>query len=169
MPLLKAGQIVDDPWIRGAEDAALPDDQPVLITHARWEAEKEALSQRNAPLGIILPNSLDVLGFGAEAGRFSVIVLSFPKFSDGRAYSQARLLRERFGYIGELRASGDVLRDQLLHMHRCGFDAFEIARADAAEIFAKALAAYSAYYQPTGSSPQTVWAQRLRQRQEAAQ
>src|SRR3546814_15236126 len=60
---------------------------------------------------IRLPNNLDVLAFGPEAGRFDLIVLEFPKFSDGRAYSQARLLRERFGYRGELRATGQVLRE----------------------------------------------------------
>lgn len=171
MPLLKHGQIVDDGWIKVADDAALPDDQPALISYARWEADKDTLGQRNAPLGIVLPNTLDILTFGAEAGRFGLIVLTFPKFSDGRAYSQARLLRERFGYTGELRASGDVLRDQLLHMHRAGFDSYEINRPDAAEIFAKALATFSAYYQPTGSSPLTVWRQRLQQgkRQEAAE
>lgn len=169
MPLLKQGQVADDIWIKVADDAALPEDQPVLISYARWEAESKSLSQRNAPLGIILPNTLDVLSFGHEAGRFGLIMLDFPKFSDGRAYSQARLLRERFGYTGELRASGDVLRDQLLHMHRAGFDAYDIAHPDAAEVFAKALASFSAYYQPTGSSPLTVWRQRLHKRQEAAE
>lgn len=170
MPLLKNGRIAEDAWEKVGDDAALPEDRPALITHVRWVAEKDELSKRNAPLGIALPNTLDVLDFGAEACRFDLIVLHFPKFSDGRAYSQARLLRERFGYRGELRASGEVLRDQLLHMHRAGFDAFEIARPDAAEVFAKALASFSAYYQPTGNSPLTVWHQRLQQRkqQEAA-
>ncbi len=149
MPLLKHGRIADDIWIRVEDDAVLPEDRPALIGHARWEAEKAALQRRNAPLGIALPNNLDVLGFGAEAGRFGLIALGFPKFSDGRAYSQARLLRERFGYRGELRATGHVLRDQLLHMHRAGFDAFEIGRDDAAEVFAKALASLSVFYQPT--------------------
>src|SRR3546814_6466216 len=112
--LLKNGLVASDPWIAVADDEALPEGhRPVLVSHARWLAEREALATRKAPLGIRLPNNLDVLAFGPEAGRFDLIVLEFPKFSDGRAYSQARLLRERFGYRGELRATGQVLRDQL--------------------------------------------------------
>lgn len=162
MPLLKDGRIAEDAWIRIDDDAVLPEDRPALISHARWEAETTLLQQRNAPLGIALPNNLDVLAFGAQAGRFGLIALSFPKFSDGRAYSQARLLRERFGFAGELRATGHVLRDQLLLMHRAGFDAFEIPRDDAVEQFAKALASLSVFYQPTADGRVTARDLRLR-------
>lgn len=167
MPLLKQGRVVEDIWVKVEDGGHLPDDQPALVSHARWTAEKAELQKRNAPLGILLPNNLDVLAFGEEAGRFALIALQFPKFSDGRAYSQARLLRERFGFMGELRATGDVLRDQLLHMHRSGFDAFEIASksgsgADAAEVFAAALSALSVFYQPTGDGRITARDLRLR-------
>lgn len=163
MSLLKDGRIVgEDAFVPVADDAPLPgDDRPVLITYARWQAEKAVLSGRNAPLGISLPNTLDVLDFGKEAERFDLIVLHFPKFSDGRAYSQARLLRERFGYKGELRATGNVLRDQLWHMQRSGFDAFEIAREDAAEVFAKAMQSFSHVYQPTADGRPSALKQRL--------
>lgn len=171
MPLLKDGRVAEDLWVEVEDGGYLPDDQPALISHARWEAEKADLQKRNAPLGILLPNNLDVLTFGAEAGRFGLIALQFPKFSDGRAYSQARLLRERFGYRGELRATGNVLRDQLLHMHRAGFDAFELDRPDAAEVFARALSSLSVFYQPTGDGRITARDLRLRNlvRQEAAE
>lgn len=89
MPLLKEGQVIEDRWVLVTDDAPLPDDRPVVVSHARWLADKDSLQKRNAPLGIVLPNTLDVLGFGAEATRFGLIVLQFPKFSDGRAYSQA--------------------------------------------------------------------------------
>lgn len=171
MPLLKHGRVAEDIWVKVEDGGYLPDDQPALISHARWEAEKAELQKRNAPLGILLPNNLDVLTFGDQAGRFELIALDFPKFSDGRAYSQARLLRERFGYCGELRATGNVLRDQLLHMHRAGFDAFEIDRADAAEVFAQALSTLSVFYQPTADGRPTARDLRLRNlvRQEAAE
>lgn len=171
MPLLKQGHVVEDIWVKVEDGGYLPDDRPALISHARWEAERDTLQKRNAPLGILLPNTADILAFGPEAGRFGVIALQFPKFSDGRAYSQARLLRERFGYRGELRATGNVLRDQLLHMHRAGFDAFEIPRDDAAEVFAKALASLSVFYQPTGDGRVTARDLRLRHllREEAAE
>jgi uncharacterized protein (DUF934 family) len=72
----------------------------------------------------------------------------FPNFRDGRAYSQARLLRERYRYRGELRATGEVLRDQFLFLVRAGFDAFEVKKAADAVVFAEALARYSVFYQP---------------------
>lgn len=167
MPLLKHGRVIEDAWVKLPDGATLPDGLPVLVSHARWEAEKMILHKRDAPLGIALPNSLDVLTFGNEAERFDLIALAFPKFSDGRAYSQARLLRERFGYRGELRATGHVLRDQLLHMHRAGFDAYDIASMsnsgpDAAEVFATALASLSVFYQPTADGRVTARDLRLR-------
>ena len=162
MSLLKNGQIVgEDAFQPVADDAELPASGAVLVTYARWQAEKDRLGGRNSPLGISLPNSLDVLDFGPEAERFDLIVLHFPKFSDGRAYSQARLLRERFGYTGELRATGHVLQDQLWHMQRSGFDAFEIARDDAAEAFATAMQSFSHVYQPAADGRISALKQRL--------
>ncbi|WP_341702331.1 DUF934 domain-containing protein [Ferrovibrio sp.] len=161
MPLLKNGTVSEDRWTSAADDAALPADGPVLISHARWLTERAALETRNAPLGIRLPNTVDILDFGPEAGRFGLIVLEFPKFSDGRAYSQARLLRERFGYQGELRATGNILRDQLWHMHRSGFDAFELAHPDAAAALAGALGDFSAVYQPAADGRPTALQLRL--------
>lgn len=172
MPLLKNGQMIgEDAWLSVADDAPLPEHRPALISHARWQAEQEHLAGRNAPLGIHLPNTVDVLDFGPEAGRFDLIVLEFPKFSDGRAYSQARLLRERFGFAGELRATGHVLQDQLWHMQRCGFDAFEITREGAAEAFAAAMRGFSHVYQPTGDGRISALKQRLAaaRKQEAAE
>lgn len=124
MPLVRDGAIVADPWISVADDAPVPRDGGAIVSFSRWKAEREALSGLNAPLGLALANTDDVAEIGPEANRFGVIALSFPKFSDGRAYSQARLLRERYGFKGELRATGAVLPDQLVHMLRCGFDAF---------------------------------------------
>ena len=162
MPLLKNGRLVgEDAFVPVADDTAIPASGAVLVSYGRWQAEKDQLAGRNSPLGISLPNSLDVLTFGPEAERFDLIVLQFPKFSDGRAYSQARLLRERFGYRGELRATGHVLQDQLWHMQRSGFDAFEIARPDAAEAFAGAMQSFSHVYQPTGDGRISALKQRL--------
>lgn len=162
MPLLKQGRIVEDGWLRVEDSTPAPHDRAILISYERWLEERTNLLQRNAPVGIVVPNTINVSEFGPEAGRFGVIALQFPKFSDGRAYSQARLLRERFDYRGELRATGHVLRDQLLHMHRAGFDAYEIGRPDAAEVFAKALASLSVFYQPTGDGRITARDLRLR-------
>ena len=88
--------------------------------------------------------------------RLDLIALSFPKFRDGRAFSQARLLRERYGFKGEIRATGDVLQDQLLLMVRSGFDGFALAKEADATAFDAALKRYSVFYQPTGDGRRTV-------------
>jgi len=150
MPLIKAGELRDDPWRFLADDEALPADGPVAVSLARWRREENALVARGLPLGIRLKAGEHPLSIAEALGHFALIALEFPKFTDGRAYSYARLLRERFGYKGELRAVGQVLRDQLLFMQRCGFDAFEIAHTDAAELWRKAIAEISVFNQPTG-------------------
>jgi uncharacterized protein (DUF934 family) len=97
-----------------------------------------------------LPNSAAVETISADLDRIELVTLHFPKFNDGRAFSQARQLRERHGFKGELRATGQVLRDQLLFMARCGFDAFEIAKGEPVEAWEAALAEFTVFYQPTG-------------------
>ena len=101
-----------------------------------------------------LPNDADPLTL--DLAGVTRIDLHFPKFSDGRAFSQARLLRERYGFTGELRATGNVLRDQLLMMARAGFDAFELEKAADAGTVHRALTSYSIFYQPTGDGRRTA-------------
>jgi uncharacterized protein (DUF934 family) len=147
MALIRNGEAVDDPWLRVADDQDLPDG-PVIVTHARWRDRATALAGHNGPLGIVLTSDQPPALIAEDLDRFDVVALDFPAFTDGRAYSHARLLRERYGFTGELRAVGNVLRDQLAFMARCGFDAFEIADDDAAEAFKQALAEISVAYQP---------------------
>ncbi len=127
MPLIKDDEFIDDPWVAVADDEALPEGAPAIVGLARWQAERGVLAGRNAPLGIRLRADQPPAEIAEDLDRFQVIALEFPVFGDGRAYSYARLLRERHGYRGELRAVGNVLRDQALFMRRCGFDAFEVA------------------------------------------
>jgi uncharacterized protein (DUF934 family) len=98
--------------------------------------------------------------------HLSLVALDFPTFKDGRAYSTARLLRERYQYKGELRAVGNVLRDQFLFMVRCGFDAFEVATEQEADAWKKAMDAFSVWYQVAADDRQP--AARLRGRGRAA-
>lgn len=155
MPLVKNGAVAPDTYAVADADGPLPEGA-VIVPLARLLAEGEALSGRNTPLGVKVPNSADVSALAPYLGLLSLVALDFPKFRDGRAYTQARLLRERLGFTGELRATGNVLRDQLLIMARCGFDAFEIAKSGDVADFAKALASYSLFYQPTGDGRRTV-------------
>lgn len=159
MPLVKNGAVVPDPYVSVEAEAPLPDGA-IIVPLARLLAEGEALARRNSPLGVLVPNAADVNVLAPHLSHLSLVVLDFPKFRDGRAYSQARLLRERLGYAGELRAHGNVLRDQLILMVRCGFDAFEIAKDADIAAFSKALASYSLFYQPTGDGRATVTALR---------
>ena len=115
-------------------------------------------------IGVIWPNNRDVDDLVPYLDRLAAVALLFPTFRDGRAYSQARLLRERFGYRGELRATGQVLRDQFVFMLRAGFDAFEVKKDSDAAAFANTVKRYSVFYQPTGDGRVTALHRRMQQR-----
>jgi uncharacterized protein (DUF934 family) len=161
MPLVKNGKISDDAFVHVADDAEIPGDAAILISAARFLKDAEALSRRVGPTGVIWPNSRDVDDLAPYLDRLAVVALVFPTFRDGRAYSQARLLRERFGYRGELRATGQVLRDQFMFMLRAGFDSFEVKKQSDAEAFANTVKRYSVFYQPTGDGRITALHRRM--------
>jgi uncharacterized protein (DUF934 family) len=148
MVLLKGDQPIADPWVRIADEDPVPDGAAALFTCERWRREREILLARNAPLGIVLRSDQPPLPIADDLPRLGLVALEFPKFTDGRPYSHARLLRQRLGYRGELRAVGNVLRDQLLFMRRCGFDAFELPDGADVEAWRSALGEISVFYQP---------------------
>ena len=113
---------------------------------------------------LILANTEDVLQLGSRLVGVNLVVLDFPKFTDGRAYSQARLLRERLGYQGELRATGAVFLDQLPFLLRCGFDSFESDQKGFGEALARARTLFSVVYQPIGDGRVTAAELRLKRR-----
>jgi uncharacterized protein (DUF934 family) len=164
MPLVKHGRIATDSFVHVADGAELPGDGAVLVTAARFLEDPEALLRRAGKLGVIWPNNRDVDDLVPWLDRLAVIALLFPSFRDGRAYSQARLLRERHGYDGELRATGQVLRDQFVFMLRAGFDAFEVKKQSDADAFADTAKRYSVFYQPTGDGRVTALHRRMQQR-----
>jgi len=136
--IIKNRAIVNDDWtvVRPAEDGALPavNELPagkVLVPLALWQASRDALiaSRGAAEIGVWLAADSEPADIVADFDKIALIGVDFPVFRDGRGYSIGRLLRERYGYKGELRAIGDVLRDQVRLMFRCGFDAFAV-RAD---------------------------------------
>jgi len=164
MPLVKNGKIVSDIFVHVPDGAELPGDGAVLVSAARFLEDPEALLQRSGRLGVIWPNNRDVDDLVPWLDRLAVVALVFPTFRDGRAYSQARLLRERYGYDGELRATGQVLRDQFVFMLRAGFDALEARKESDAEAFAVTAKRYSVFYQPTGDGRVTALHRRMQQR-----
>jgi uncharacterized protein (DUF934 family) len=164
MPLVKDGKITADAFLHVADDAAIPADGAVLVSVARFLEQAEALSQRNGPIGVIWPNNRDVDELVPYLDRLAVVALVFPTFRDGRAYSQARLLRERHGFRRELRATGQVLRDQFVFMLRAGFSAFEVKKDSDAEAFVGTVKRYSVFYQPTGDGRITALHRRMQLR-----
>jgi uncharacterized protein (DUF934 family) len=113
---------------------------------------------------LTLANTENVLQLGTRLHGVKLIVLDFPKFTDGRAYSQARLLRERLGYQGGLRATGAVFLDQLPFLLRCGFDSFESDQKGFGEALEKARTLFSVVYQPVGDGRATAAELRLKRR-----
>ncbi len=124
MPLWKSGTFVEDNWRPVADDAPVPADVPVVLSLRRWRAERDTLAQRNAPIALQIDPGNDWHDIVADLPRFPVIVVTIPKYADGRAFSIARLLRERDGYKGEIRAAGNYIIDQVPYMTRVGIDAF---------------------------------------------
>ena len=161
MPLIKQGRFVEDPWRHVEDGAALPAGVPATVSWQRWSSERDALLAREAPLGLRLPNDVSPMMLEQDVAHFDLIALSFPKFIDGRAFSQARLLRSRCGYKGELRATGEVLRDQLLFMRRCGIDAFEVSERARPENWLAALEEFGLFYQPAADGHPWIARRRL--------
>ena len=127
-PIWRDGAFHPNAWIAAKDGEPLPD-APVVLSRKRWLAERDALARRPAPLGLRLEAGESIADIVADLPRLALIELVFPKFSDGRAFSTARLLREKHGYSGELRAVGNVLSDQIPLMRRVGFDTFEVTHA----------------------------------------
>lgn len=167
MQLVKQGQVVADAFVRVADDAPIDGSVAALVSVDRFVAEADALLSRNGATGVIWPNNRDLDVLAPYLDRLAVVALVFPTFRDGRAYSQARLLRERFAYRGELRATGQVLRDQFVFMLRAGFDAFEVMKESDAAAFAETAQRYSVFYQPTGDGRVTALHRRMQERHAA--
>jgi uncharacterized protein (DUF934 family) len=149
MPLVENGKIVEDRYVRVDDDAPLPERVPVIVTAKRFLADATELIRRDGSLGVAWPNDRRVVELQPWLGHLALIALHFPKFRDGRAYSQARLLREQYGFGGTLRATGDVLRDQFSFLVRAGFDSFDVKKPADARAFAESVERYSVFYQPS--------------------
>ncbi len=160
MALIKDREVVEDGWTHIDDETPVPAEGGAIVSIARWRVEREALAGRNAPIGVRLEP-----GDGPEAvlddlDRLDLVAVPFDQFKDGRGYSTARLLRERHGFTGELRAVGDVLRDQIAFMERCGFDSFEYAGKTEALEALKAFEDISVVYQTAADRRASAAAQR---------
>ena len=157
-PVWRDGGFHADEWIRYTPDSALlAGDYPLLAPLALFLAEPDRFLAHEGPLGVTVGAGESVAPLEPYLGKLKLIALAFPKFSDGRSYSAARLLRERLGYKGELRATGDVLADQIPLMRRCGIASFEVSNGPTrAALLAGRLAEMHHYYQPIPTAPREV-------------
>ncbi|MCG8378066.1 MAG: DUF934 domain-containing protein [Proteobacteria bacterium] len=128
MQIIKDKAIVDDDWpvIRELESSDPIPEGKAILPLAYWQANRDQLLKNNSEHAVWIDGSVETDELLDDLDHFSIIALDFPAFKDGRSYSHARLLRERYGYKGELRAIGDVLRDQLFFMQRCGINSYVI-------------------------------------------
>ncbi len=159
MPLIRNGQLVENTWIHVETSDFVATPNGITVPLDIFLDHREALARRNTPVGVRLMPDDDPAALADALDMLALIEISFPRYTDGRGYSQAQLLRRRYGYTGELRAVGHVLRDQVFYMHRSGFDAFETARAGVEDVDA-ALAEYSAVYQRAADGARPVFAAR---------
>ena len=159
MPLIKDGAEIEDTWTFVEEGAELPSSGCISLPLAKLIEDSDAILARNQQIGVRLTPADDPHDLTPFLERIALIEIDFPKYTDGRGFSQAQLLRRRLGYTGELRAVGEVLRDQILYMNRSGFDAYQTSRADLPSVV-QALEEYSAFYQPAADGHSSVFSRR---------
>jgi uncharacterized protein (DUF934 family) len=160
---IEADQVVarDDSFVALADDEAAPASLgAVLLSFARFQREGEVWLSRGVQVGVRLEPDERVEGLAYDLPRLALVALAFPKFRDGRAYSAAALLRERYAFGAEVRAVGDVLRDQALVMLRCGFDTFEPADGATVEDWSHALHRFRHVYQGAADRRAPAFAER---------
>ncbi|MAQ50251.1 MAG: oxidoreductase [Pseudomonas sp.] len=161
--LIKNGEVINDSWHLLDKDATLdglPNSDSIIVPLALWLEHSHALKARDGGLGVWLDSDEEVESIADDLSQFQVVALNFPVFSDGRNYSNARLLRDRYQYQGEVRAIGDVLRDQLFFMQRCGFDAFALCADRNADEALESLKDFSNAYQAATDQPLPLFRRR---------
>lgn len=145
-------------WTYLEEGEAVAPGAAVIVPLERWLAEGEALGEVAAHVGVLLHGGDDPAQLVGRFEQLATIAIRFPKFADGRGYSIARLLRDRYGWRGELRATGQILQDQLFYLKRCGFDVLELMPHKSAEAALQAFREFSVVYQPASDYRAPVYA-----------
>ena len=158
--LIKGRKAAPDNWqLLKAEDA-LPASGNVIVPLAVWKTQRDALLARGN-VGVLLEPNEEPSELAADIAALPLIAVNFPSFQDGRGYSTARLLRERFGFKGEVRAVGDVLIDELFYMSRVGFDAYALREDQDVEACLKVFDTFSEVYQVSVEQPVPLFKRRL--------
>jgi len=132
MKILKNRQVIQDSWKTLSTDDALTDGD-LIIPFERWLSELEVLQSRSGKTGVLISSDTNIQAVIENLNHFDLVALNFPKYTDGTCFSYAFLLRERHKFSGELRAVGDIFRDQFAYLERCGFDAIQLTDEEALE------------------------------------
>ncbi|MDF1587685.1 MAG: DUF934 domain-containing protein [Gammaproteobacteria bacterium] len=159
MQIIKDREIVEDNWLHLDDEAELASGN-ITVSLARWHEQHEMLTQHEGGLGIRLTGDDPLEEIVPDLAYFSLVVLYFPAFVDGRCYSFSRLLRDRYDFKGEIRAQGDVLYDQLFFMSQCGINSFELANPNRLTQAIKAFDDFSESYQATVLRPEPLYRRR---------
>ncbi|HEV7694355.1 MAG TPA: DUF934 domain-containing protein [Hyphomonadaceae bacterium] len=169
MPLLKSGKIVDDVWAFVEDGHELSPGGCITVSLGRFLSEHEQLLHRNRTIGVRLQNTDDPALLAPFLDQIHLVELQFPKYTDGRAFSQSQMLRRRYGYKGEVRAIGQVLRDQLRLMIRSGFDAMQVddpeITANAEGVYDISATEFSKIYQSASDASETIFMKRHKKSQ----
>jgi uncharacterized protein (DUF934 family) len=160
MQIIKDRKIVEDNWLHLDDEAADLVLGDITVTLARWQAEHESLVKHDGNLGLRLSGDDPLEEIIPDLDKFELVVLNFPAFTDGRCYSFARLLRDRYDYKGEIRAQGDILHDQLFYMSQCGINSFEMANSHRLSDAMAAFDDFSESYQTTVLKPDPLYRRR---------
>lgn len=166
MALIKDRKLTRDSWLlleAGADGAfpSIPATGDVIVPLAAWRVLRDALIARSGRVGISLTGSDEPSDIAGDLERFQLIAVHFASFTDGRGYTIARLLRERHDWRGELRAIGDIQRDQLHYLSRCGFDAFDLREGENVETALSAFNDFSEAYQTAADQPVPLFRRRV--------
>lgn len=157
-----AADFANDAFTVATEEEGIPASGGVILSLAQFKAEGQALIDAGRLIGVLIAPDEAVEDIADDLPHLALVAISFPKYRDGRGYSSARILRERFGYDGEIRAVGDVLREQADHMVRCGFDAFEPADGSTPQQWLEATRRYAHVYQRSADTRLPAHAERSR-------
>lgn len=158
--VIKDGDIRDDNWQLLGDDAeagSIPDAGDIIVSLACWQENRDTLLDRSGRTGVCLQPGEEPEAIAADLGKLPLVAIHFPAFKDGRGYSYARELRTRYSYQGEIRAVGDVLRDQLFYMKRVGFNAFAVREDRDIEEALGGLNDFSVTYQGDVTDPRPIY------------
>ncbi len=159
--LIQNRQLSEDTWQVATDPTQAPAGANLLISLADWLAQPQAWLDHAGRAGVALQPTDDPVGLQPWLAQLALITVNFPAFTDGRGYSIARLLRERHGYAGQLRAVGDVFKDQLFYLSRVGFDAFLLREGEDAQDAISALDTFTEAYQVSVDRPEPLFRRRL--------